>query len=78
MHWLGMKISFYLIIFYICSNIDYFERQKVIRLGRIIPLEMSVQQRKLLGITIVSDLKWEVHGTNIEKQANLAPTLEVF
>ena len=44
-----------------------------------IPPEMSIQQCKLLGITISSDLKWEVHVTNITKQANLAlSTLKFF
>ena len=44
-----------------------------------IPPEMSVQQCKLLGITISSNLKWEVHVTNITKQANLAlSTLKFF
>ena len=44
-----------------------------------IPPEMSVQQFKLLGITISSNLKWEVHSTNITKQANLElPMLKLF
>ena len=44
-----------------------------------IPLEMSVEQCKLLGTAISSDLKWEVHVTNITKKANLAlSTLKFF
>jgi len=35
-----------------------------------IPPKISVKQCKLFGISISSDMKWEVYVTNITKQAN--------